>query len=86
MKKTGEPSTMCNPANETGIQTCVNAGINLQTLWDVHLDMARETAPGRFAGAAMNWRQFTTKNEIMRHAITCMETAPKCISPTAPKA
>ena len=77
---------MRNPANETGIQTCVNAGINLQTLWDVHLDMARETAPGRFAGAAMNWRQFTTKNEIMRHAITCMETAPKCISPTAPKA
>ncbi|WP_164982740.1 hypothetical protein [Leisingera sp. NJS204] len=45
---------MCNPANETGNQACVNAGIDLQTLWNVHLDMARATAPGRFADTAMN--------------------------------
>ncbi|MBQ4824741.1 hypothetical protein J4729_09320 [Leisingera sp. HS039] len=45
---------MCNPANETGNQACVNARIALQTLWDVHPDMARATAPGRFAGTAMN--------------------------------
>ena len=73
LKKTGQRLTMCNPANEAEIQACVDAGIDLLTLWDVHLDMAREIAPNHFAGTAMNWGQFATNDEIMRHAIECME-------------
>ncbi|WP_170333445.1 3-methyl-2-oxobutanoate hydroxymethyltransferase [Ruegeria arenilitoris] len=73
LKKTGERLTMCNPANEAEIKACVDAGIDLLTLWDVHLDMAREIAPTHFAGTAMNWGQFATNDEIMHHAIDCME-------------
>ncbi|KIC21728.1 3-methyl-2-oxobutanoate hydroxymethyltransferase [Leisingera sp. ANG-Vp] len=73
LKKTGKRLTMCNPANEAEIRACVDAGIDLLTLWDVHLEMAREIAPTHFAGTAMNWGQFATKDEIMRHAIDCME-------------
>ncbi|MBE1284940.1 MAG: hydroxymethyltransferase [Rhodobacteraceae bacterium] len=73
LKTSGERLTMCNPANEAEILACVEAGIDLLTLWDVHLDMARDIAPTQFAGTAMNWGQFATKDEIMRHAIDCME-------------
>jgi 3-methyl-2-oxobutanoate hydroxymethyltransferase len=73
LKANGQRLTMCNPANEAEIKACVEAGIDTLTLWDVHLDMARALAPTHFAGTAMNWGQFATKDEIMRHAITCME-------------
>ncbi len=73
LKESGDRLTMCNPANEAEIQACVDAGIDLLTLWDVHLDMARKIAPTHFAGTAMNWGQFATNDEIMRHAIECME-------------
>jgi len=65
--------TMCNPANEAEIRACVEAGIDTLTVWDTQLELVRELAPTHFAGTAMNWGQFATRDEIMRHAIGCME-------------
>jgi len=73
LKHSGHRLTMCNPATEEEIRACVEAGIDTLTLWDIHLDMARGLAPTHFAGTAMNWGQFATNEEIMRHAIECME-------------
>ena len=73
LKGSGQRLTMVNPATETEFRACVDAGIDLLTVWDVHLDMCREIAPTHFAGTAMNWGQFATKDEILRHAIECME-------------
>ncbi|WP_120502549.1 3-methyl-2-oxobutanoate hydroxymethyltransferase [Roseovarius sp. EL26] len=73
LKGSGTRLTMCNPATEAEIRACVDAGIDTLTLWDTHLEMARELAPTHFAGTAMNWGQFATNDEIMRHAIDCME-------------
>ena len=42
-------------------------------VWDVHLEMTRQIATTHFAGTAMNWGQFATNDEILRHAIGCME-------------
>lgn len=65
--------TMCNPANEAEIRACVEAGIDTLTVWDTQLELVRDLAPAHFAGTAMNWGQFATKDEIMRHAVDCME-------------
>ncbi len=65
--------TMCNPANGAEIRACVEAGIDTLTVWDTQLELVRELAPTHFAGTAMNWGQFATKDEIMRHAVDCME-------------
>lgn len=73
LKGSGKRLTMCNPANESEFRACVDAGIDLLTVWDDHLEMARDIAPTHFAGTAMNWGQFATKDEILRHAIECME-------------
>ncbi len=73
LKGGGTRLTMCNPATAEEFRACVEAGIDLLTVWDVHLDMCREIAPTHFAGTAMNWGQFATPDEILRHAITCME-------------
>ena len=73
LKGSDQRLTMVNPANEAEFRACVEAGIDLLTVWDIHLDMCREIAPIHFAGTAMNWGQFATNDEIMRHAITCME-------------
>ncbi|MDJ1009399.1 MAG: 3-methyl-2-oxobutanoate hydroxymethyltransferase [Paracoccaceae bacterium] len=73
LKGSGQRLTMVNPANETEFRACVEAGVDLLTVWDVHLDMCREIAPTHFAATAMNWGQFATKDEILAHAISCME-------------
>lgn len=73
LKTTGERLTMCNPANEAEIRACVDAGIDTLTVWDTQLELVRERAPTHFAGTAMNWGQFATKDDIMRHAVDCME-------------
>jgi len=73
LKGSDKRLTMVNPANEAEFKACVEAGIDLLTVWDIHLDMCREIAPTHFAGTAMNWGQFATKDEILRHAIGCME-------------
>ena len=73
LKGSGKRLTMCNPANEVEIRACVDAGIDLLTVWDTQLDMARQTAPTHFQGVGITWGQFATKEEILRHAIDCME-------------
>ena len=73
LKGTDHRLTMVNPATEAEFKACVEAGIDLLTVWDSHLDLCREIAPTHFAGTAMNWGQFATKDEIMRHAVGCME-------------
>ena len=64
---------MCNPANETEIRACVEAGIDTLTVWDDQVECAREIAPHHFMGTAMNWGQYATPDEILRAAIDCME-------------
>jgi len=49
--------SMCNPANETEIRACVDAGIDTLTVWDDQVERAREIAPTHFTGTAMNWGQ-----------------------------
>ena len=64
---------MCNPANETEIQACVDAGIDTLTLWVEHLELARDIAPHHFSGAGINWADCATPDDILRMAISCME-------------
>ena len=73
LKGSGHRLTMCNPANETEIRACVDAGIDLLTVWDDQVELARELAPVHFTGTAMNWGQYATPDEILRAAIDCME-------------
>lgn len=74
LKGSGQRLTMCNPANETEYQACVDADIDLLTVWDTDLDNARRIAPTHFTGTSMTWGQFATHDEILRHAIKCMES------------
>lgn len=73
LKGADQQLTMCNPAGEAEIRACVEAGIDTLTVWDDQLSITRQIAPTTFAGTAMNWGQFVTKDDILRHAITCME-------------
>jgi len=65
--------SMCNPANATEIQACVDAGIDVLTCWDDQVVEAREIAPTTFMGTGTTWRQYHTTDEILRAAITSME-------------
>ena len=73
LKGSGKRLSMCNPANETEIRACVEAGIDTLTVWDDQVESAREIAPHHFMGTAMNWGQYATPDEILRAAIDCME-------------
>ena len=73
LKGSGRRLTMCNPANEVEIRACVDAGIDLLTVWDNQMEQAREIAPTHFMGTAMTWGQYATPEEILRAAIHCME-------------
>ncbi len=73
LKGSGKRLTMCNPGNEVEIKACVDAGIDLLTVWDSQMEVARELAPTHFMGTAMTWSQYATPDEILRAAIRCME-------------
>jgi 3-methyl-2-oxobutanoate hydroxymethyltransferase len=73
LKGSGRRLTMCNPGNEGEIRACVDAGIDLLTVWDHQVEQARELAPTHFMGTAMTWGQYATADEILRAAIRCME-------------
>ena len=72
LKGSGKRLSMCNPANETEIRACVDAGIDTLVVWDGQVESAREIAPHHFMGTAMNWGQHATSDEILRAAIDCM--------------
>jgi len=44
LKHTGKRLTMVNPANATKVRACVDAGIDLLTVWDRDLNMPRPLA------------------------------------------
>ena len=73
LKQSGQRLTMCNPNGAEEIKACVDAGIDTLTVWDTQMELVRELAPDHFAGTAMNWGQFATKDEILHHAVECME-------------
>ncbi len=73
LKQTGQRLTMVNPANAEEIRACVDADIDILTCWDSQMELCRELAPTHFVGTAMVWGQFATHDEILRHAIDCME-------------
>ena len=61
-------------AAEAQLRAVAEAGVDALIIQDLGLaKLAREIAPNHFAGTAMNWGQFATNDEIMRHAIECME-------------
>ena len=43
LKGSGKRLTMCNPGNEVEIRACVDAGIDLLTVWDNQMEIARQT-------------------------------------------
>ncbi len=72
LKGTGEKLTMCNPANLEELQACLDAGIDLFTVWDSQLEEVRKIAPDHFVGVGSTWSQFDTADEIMAHAFDMM--------------
>lgn len=73
LKGTDTRLSMCNPANATEIRACVEAGIDVLTVWDNQVAEAREIAPSHFIGTGSTWGQYTTNEDILRAAITMME-------------
>ncbi len=72
LKGSGRKMTMCTPADPTEIRACVEAGIDLLTVWSDRLDEAREVAPDHFMGIGSTWRQFGTADEVLAHAVDLM--------------
>ena len=73
LKGSGKRLSMCNPANATEIKACVDAGIDVLTVWDDQVEEARRIAPTHFIGTGTTWRQYHTTDEILSAAITSME-------------
>lgn len=73
LKGSGKRLTMCNPANPTEIQACVDAGIDVLTCWDDQVEIAREIAPTHFIGTGTTWRQYHSTDEILSAAIRSLE-------------
>lgn len=72
LKGTGTRLTMCNPASVTEFQACVEAGIDVLTVWDNQVKESREVAPHTFMGTGITWDQHATPEEILRKAVKCM--------------
>ncbi|KIC08849.1 hypothetical protein RA19_18500 [Leisingera sp. ANG-M1] len=73
LKGTNSPLTMCFPGNASELDACVEAGIETLTVLDSDLVEFRERAPTTFMATSMAWSQNKTKDDILRHAMTCME-------------
>ncbi|MEM7172185.1 MAG: 3-methyl-2-oxobutanoate hydroxymethyltransferase [Pseudomonadota bacterium] len=73
LKGSGKRLTMCNPKNATEIQACVDAGIDLLTVWDNQMEEARRIAPTTFMGTGTTWAQYATPDDILRNALDFME-------------
>lgn len=73
LKTNGKRVSMCNPANPTEIQACVDAGIDVLTVWDDQVEIAREIAPTTFIGTGTTWRQYHSTDEIFSAAVRNME-------------
>ena len=78
VKGSGKRLTMCKPANETEIRACVDAGIDLLTVWDEQMEIARQVAPHTFMGTAMTWGQYATADEILSAAISAWNWVQTC--------
>ena len=73
LKGSDKRLSMCNPKNATEIQACVDAGIDLLTVWDSQVEEARQIAPTHFMGTGMTWAQYGTPDDILRSALDRME-------------
>lgn len=73
LKGSGRRLTMCNPANATEVQACVDAGIDLLVVSDFQMEEVRRIAPYHFTGIGSTWAQFGTPDEILSHAMDLMK-------------
>ncbi|MXZ80188.1 MAG: hydroxymethyltransferase [Gammaproteobacteria bacterium] len=73
VKGSGKRLSMCNPKDATEIRACVDAGIDLLTVWDEQVEEARRIAPTQFMGTGMTWAQYATADEILANAIDRMQ-------------
>ena len=67
------PGSTRASGDATEIRACVEAGIDLLTVWDDQIDEARAIAPEHFMGTGTTWGQYATPEEILRSAIRSME-------------
>jgi len=72
LKGSGTVLSMSNPANEAELRACLEAGIDLLTVWAEQLDECRRIAPTQFMGIGSTWAQFGTSDEILSHAVDHM--------------
>ena len=72
LKGSGKRLSMCNPKNATEIRACVDAGVDLLTVWDDQVEEARRIAPTHFMGTGMTWAQYGTPDEILANALDRM--------------
>ncbi|MFE0014109.1 3-methyl-2-oxobutanoate hydroxymethyltransferase [Mesorhizobium sp. NPDC059054] len=73
LKYADAPLTMCFPGDATELAACVEAGIETLTVLDSNLVEFRRLAPTTFMATSMAWGQNKTPDDILRHAIGCME-------------
>ena len=72
LKGSGTVLSMSNPANEAELRACLEAEIDLLTVWAEQLDECRRIAPTQFMGIGSTWAQFGTADEILSHAVDLM--------------
>ena len=72
LKGSGTVLSMSNPANEAELRACLEAEIDLLTVWAEQLDECRRIAPTQFMGIGSTWAQFGTADEILSHAVELM--------------
>ena len=72
LKGSGRTLSMANPANSDEVRACVEAGIDLLTVWPDQLKDVRDIAPYNFTGVGAAWAQFGSDDELIAHAYEMM--------------
>ena len=72
LKFSDKKLSMSNPANALELKACIDAGIDLLTVWENQIEEVRKIAPHHFAGVGSTWSQFGSSKEIMDHAFSMM--------------
>ena len=72
LKFSDKKLSMSNPANALELKACIDAGIDLLTVWENQIEEVRKIAPYHFAGVGSTWSQFGSSKEIMDHAFSMM--------------
>ena len=80
LKGSGRRLSMCNPANNAEIKACVEAGIDLLTVWDDQTESCRVHAPTHFVGTAMTWGNLPPMMRSCGMPSSAWRPVPTCIT------